>query len=64
MPVKMTIDKQKKTVTLVLPLETPAASKSGKSMVFASTRGNVTADGKYDDKEVKVGVSCYFPAES
>lgn len=63
MAAKMTIDKKAKTVTIVLPLETPTKSKSGKSMVFATTHGNVTADGDYDGKEVKIGVSAYFKAE-
>jgi hypothetical protein len=43
-----------KTLTLVIwQDETPQASKSGKSVVLASTRGNVTFEG------TKLGVNWY-----
>ena len=54
-----TLDEKGKTLTITLPL-TPGMSKSGKSLVIASTRGNVTfPDLTYKGKPVTVGVNAY-----
>jgi hypothetical protein len=43
-----------------LPLETPKPSASAKSLVVASTRGNVTfGDVLVDGKPVTIGVNAY-----
>ena len=55
---KVTINEKSGTVTVVLPL-TPGPSKSGKSMVIASTRGNQTSTAVYNGKPVTVGVNAY-----
>jgi hypothetical protein len=55
---KVTINEKAGTVTVVLPL-TPGPSKSGKSMVIASTRGNQTSTAVYNGKPVTVGVNAY-----
>lgn len=55
-----TIDKQAKTLTIVMDLETPTASASGKTMVVASTRGNAKTDATVDGKPITIGVNAYF----
>ena len=55
---KVTINEKANTMTVVLPL-TPGPSKSGKSMVIASTRGNQTSTAVYNGKPVTVGVNAY-----
>ena len=54
------IDKTKKTVTIVLPLQEPTPSVSGKTMVIATTRGNMQTDVEMNGKPVTIGVNCYF----
>ena len=55
---KVTINEKAGTVTVVLPLS-PGPSKSGKSMVIASTRGNQTSTATFNGKPVTVGVNAY-----
>jgi|TARA_Y100000296_G_C5018248_1_gene178518 hypothetical protein len=55
---KITINEKANTMTVTLPL-TPGPSKSGKSMVIASTRGNQTSTATYDGKPVTVGLNAY-----
>ena len=55
---KITINEKANTMTVTLPL-TPGPSKSGKSMVIASTRGNQTSTATFDGKPVTVGVNAY-----
>ena len=39
MPVEVAIDKQQKTLTITMPLQSARASASGKTRVIASTHG-------------------------
>ena len=55
---KVTLNEKAGTLTVVLPL-TPGPSKSGKSMVIASTRGNQTSTAVYNGKPVTLGVNAY-----
>ncbi len=55
-----TIDEEAKTLTLVLDLQEPTPSASGKTLVVASTRGNVPTDVQIDGKPVIVGVNAYI----
>ena len=55
---KVTINEKAGTITVVLPI-TPAPSKSGKSLVIASTRGNQTTTAVFDGKPVTLGVNAY-----
>lgn len=61
---KVTISEKDRTITIVLPIEEPRASTSGKTMVIASTNGNRASGQKitYGGKpcEVVVGVNAYF----
>jgi hypothetical protein len=43
-----------------LPLQTPTPSASGKTLVVASTRGNVLTTTMVDGKPVTVGVNAYI----
>lgn len=58
--IKVTVDKTKKEVTIVLPLTEPKPSKSGKSKTIASTFGNFQSDATYDGQRVTVGVNAYI----
>ena len=55
---KVTIKEKAGTLTVVLPI-TPGPSKSGKSLVIASTRGNQTTTAVFDGKPVTLGVNAY-----
>ena len=57
---KVTIDLKSKTLTVVMPLETPKPSASGKTMVIASTRGNMVSDAQFNGKAVTIGLNAYF----
>jgi hypothetical protein len=43
------------------PLSTPAPSASGKTLVVASTRGNLKTTAMIDGKPVTVGLNAYIP---
>ena len=55
---KVTINEKAGTMTVVLPLS-PGPSKSGKSIVIASTLGNQTSTATFNGKPVTVGVNAY-----
>jgi hypothetical protein len=50
------------TLVVRIPLESPAPSSSGKTLVVASTRGNVQTAIMIAGKAVKVGLNAYIPA--
>jgi len=43
-----------------IPMGAPRPSKSGKTLVVASSNGNVTTDAEVDGKRVTVGVNAYI----
>ena len=57
------IDEQAKTITLVLDLQEPTPSASGKTLVVATTHGNVPTDVQLNGKPVIVGVNAYIRAK-
>ncbi|MDR0532737.1 MAG: hypothetical protein LBH01_02160 [Verrucomicrobiales bacterium] len=57
---KVEIDKTKKELVVRLPLQEPAPSKSGKSLVVASTNGNVQTSALVDGKPVTIGLNAYI----
>lgn len=57
---RVTIDEQAKTVTIVMELQEPRASASGKTLVIASTRGNIVSDAEFNGRAVTVGCNCYI----
>lgn len=52
-------DMKARTLTIVMDLETPRPSATGKTLVVASTRGNVTTEARVDGKPATVGVNAY-----
>ena len=54
------IDAKAKTITIVMDLEPPRASASGKTLVVASTRGNQATEATVDGKSVTVGLNAYI----
>lgn len=58
---KVSIDKTAKTITVVMPLEEATPSSSGKTMVVASTRGNLVSDAELaKGKPLIVGLNIYY----
>lgn len=49
-----------KNLVLTIPLENPTPSASGKTLVVASSRGNVETEVKIDGKPVTVGLNAYI----
>lgn len=54
------LDAEAGTLTLVLKLQEPTPSASGKTLVVASTHGNVSAGVKLNGQDVIVGVNAYI----
>jgi len=54
------IDETAKTLTLVVDLETPTPSATGKTLLVASTRGNVALDVSIQGKPLTVGLNAYI----
>jgi hypothetical protein len=57
---QVTIDEVAGTLNIVLPLQEPKESASGKTLVIASTHGNVKLAQNYKGKTVTVGVNAYI----
>ena len=57
---EVVVDVKAKTLTLVLDLEEPTPSASGKTLVVASTRGNARTDAQVEGKTLVVGVNAYI----
>ena len=57
------IDEQAKTLTLVLELQEPTPSASGKTLVVGTTHGNVPTNVQMNGKPVIVGVNAYIRAK-
>ena len=57
---KVTIDEQAKTLTIEVDIQTPAPSASGKTLVVASSRGNIQSEAKIDGKPVIIGLNAYI----
>jgi len=44
-----------------IPLQRPQPSASGKTLVVASTRGNMKTDAMIDGKPITIGLNAYIP---
>jgi hypothetical protein len=49
-------------LTIEIPMGTPAPSASGKTLVVASTHGNVKTDVMIQGKPVTIGLNAYISA--
>ena len=58
---KLTVDEKAKTLTVVIDLQSPAPSKSGKTLVIASTHGNSQTDQTIHGKQIVIGLNAYIP---
>ena len=64
MDITVKIDKKAGTMTITVPMNRkPKPSSSGKSLVLASTSGNVVTDAEHDGKPVIVGLNAYIKAD-
>jgi hypothetical protein len=54
------IDEEAKTLALVMDLQEPTPSASGKTLVVATTHGNQPTDVTVSGKPVIVGVNAYI----
>ena len=60
MALKVTIDKGELVIRITMNAE-PEPSVSGKTLVVASTHGNVECGVKIDGKPLRIGVNAYVP---
>ena len=58
-----TIDEKAKTLTLVLEMQDPTPSASEKTLVVATSHGNVPTNVQIDGKPVIVGVNAFIRAK-
>lgn len=56
------IDSKARTLTITIPIQRPTASKSGKTLVVATTHGNVVTGATVDGKPVTIGLNAYIHA--
>ena len=54
------IDEDAKTLTIVMDLQEPTPSASGKTLVVATTHGNQPTDVMVNGKPVTIGVNAYI----
>lgn len=59
--ITVTVDPKKNTMTIVCALDKPTPSKSGKTLVIASTRGGMTFENaKVAGKPVILNINAYI----
>lgn len=56
----MKVELKGNDMVITIPMGTPTPSASGKTLVVASTRGNVITDAMIDGKPVVIGVNAYI----
>ena len=56
----MTVKIEKDMLIIAIPMQTPQPSTSGKTLVVASTRGNVQTTAMVDGKPITIGVNAYI----
>jgi hypothetical protein len=63
MAIKVTVDEKRNKLVIEADIQTPAPSKSGKTLIIASTGGNLKTDQKFQGKQVVVGLNVYVPKD-
>ena len=58
----MKVEQKGNKLCIEIDLEKPTPSTSGKTLVVASTRGNVVTDIMIDGKPVTIGINAYIKA--
>ncbi len=56
------VEQKENKLYIEIDLEKPTRSTSGKTLVVASTRGNVVTDVMVDGKPVTIGINAYIKA--
>lgn len=56
---KVEINEKTNTITITLPLAGLRPSKSGKTLIVASSNGNQATTAEFDGKPVIIGVNAY-----
>lgn len=56
----MTVKIEKGKLIVEIDLQTPTPSASGKTLVVATTRGNVRTDAVVDGKPITIGLNAYI----
>jgi len=56
----MKVEVRDNKLCIEIDLETPTPSSSGKTLVVASTRGNIVTDVEIDGKPVTIGLNAYI----
>jgi hypothetical protein len=56
------VEQRENKLYIEIDLEKPTRSTSGKTLVVASTRGNVVTDVMVDGKPVTIGINAYIKA--
>ncbi len=59
---KVSINEKAKTLVIEIPLQDPKPSASGKTLVVASSHGNVKTEAVVKGKNVTVGLNAYIKA--
>ena len=57
----MKVEVKGNKLVIEMDLEKPTASKSGKTLVVASTRGNMKTAATVDGKPITIGLNAYIP---
>ncbi len=60
METKIVEENGKKFLVIKIEMLEPRRSASGKTMVVASTLGNIKTGAKFDGKELTVGLNAYY----
>ena len=58
--VAMKVEIKDNKLLIEIDLEKPTPSSSGKTLVVASTHGNIVTDAKVDDKPLTIGLNAYI----
>ncbi len=56
----MNVEIRDNKLCIEIDLETPTPSASGKTLMVASTRGNMVTSAKVNDKPVIIGLNAYI----
>jgi hypothetical protein len=59
---KMKTEIKDGNLVITIPMQQPTPSASGKTLVVASTRGNVKTGVMVQGKEITIGLNAYIPA--
>jgi hypothetical protein len=51
---------EKNDLVIRIPMQTPAPSSTGKSLVVATTRGNLTTTAQVNGKPLVIGLNAYI----